>query len=143
MVISCRAHRQSGFTLLEAIIALVIFTMGAIALYGWLGVNLKTLARVQERREAVALTNSALDALRRINPMDTPRGQRKISALVIEWEAKPVEPARPAVTQVGLRTIFEVQLFTVDVRLKRSGTEIDRFSVRQLGYKQVGKLEEE
>lgn len=143
MVTSRRARRQSGFTLLEAIIALVIFTMGAIALYGWLGVNLKTLARVQERREAVALTNSALDTVRQINPMETPRGRRKISELVIEWEAKPVEPARPAVTQVGLRTIFEVQLFTLDVRLKRSGVEIDRFSVRQLGYKQIGTLEEE
>lgn len=143
MVTLRRASNQSGFTLLEAIIALVIFTMGAIALYGWLGVNLKTLTRVQERREAVALTSSALDAIRRINPMETPRGQRKISELVIEWEASPVEPARPAVTQVGLRTIFEVQLFTLDVRLKRGGAEIDRFSVRQLGYKQVGKLEED
>ncbi|MEO7252001.1 MAG: prepilin-type N-terminal cleavage/methylation domain-containing protein [Arenimonas sp.] len=143
MLTSCRARRQFGFTLLEAIIALVIFTMGAIALYGWLGVNLRTLARVQERREAVALTNSALDAVRRINPMETPRGRRKISELLIEWEAKPVELARPAVTQVGLRTIFEVQLFTLDVNLKRSGVEIDRFSVRQLGYKQVGTLEEE
>lgn len=135
--------RQSGFTLLEAIVALVIFSLGALALYSWLSANLIALARVQERREAVALSYSALDAVRRVNPMQTPRGRRKIGEITFEWEAKPVEPPRTAVTQLGLPTIFQVGLFTLDVRVKRGGREFDRFQVRQVGSKQVGSLEEE
>lgn len=136
-------RRQSGFTLLEAIVALVIFSMGALSLYAWLGVNVKTLVRVQERREAVALTHSALDQVSRINPMETPRGRREIGEVVIEWDAKPVEPPRNAVTQLGLPTIFQVGLFAVEVRVSRGGTELERFQVRQLGYKQLHALEEE
>ena len=140
---SSSQRRQSGFTLLEAIVALVIFSMGALALYSWLGVNLKTLERVAERRETVALTHSALDQVRRINPMETPRGRREIGEVVIEWEAKPVEPPRNAVTQIGLPTIFQVGLFALEVRVSRGGAEMERFQVRQLGYKQVHALEEE
>ncbi len=137
------SRRAAGFTLLEAIVALVIFSMGVLALYSWLGVNIKTLTRVQERREVAALTSSAIDALRLVNPMETPRGRREIGQLVMVWDAKPVEPARNAVTQVGLPTIFQVGLYSLDVRLSVEGVEVQRFQVRQLGYEQTGVLEEE
>lgn len=136
-------QRQSGFTLLEAIVALVIFTMGALALYSWLDVNLRTLARVQERQETVALVNSALDMVRRINPMQTPRGRRAIGDTVFEWEAKPLQPPRNGLTQIGQPTLFQVALFAVDVRVSRGKVEIEKFTVRQVGYKQVHALEEE
>lgn len=138
------AHRlgQSGFTLLEAIVALVIFSMGSLALYAWLGVNIKTLLRVQALRESVALSTSALEAVRGLNPMATPRGRREIGDLVVEWDAKPVEPVRSAVTQLGFPTIFQVGLFVVDVRVLRGDTEVDRFQVRQVGYHQTGTLGE-
>ena len=102
-----------------------------------------TLARVQDRQEAVALVSSALEAVRRINPMDTPVGRREIGDVVFEWKSSPAEPSRSAVTQVGLPTIFQVGLFNVDVRVLRRGVEIERFRVRQVGYEQTGSLEEE
>ena len=140
---SARCFRQSGFTLLEAIVALVIFSMGSLALYSWLGVNIKTLLRVQALRESVALSTSALEAVRGLNPMTTPRGRREIGDLAVEWDAKPVEPVRSAVTQIGRPTIFQVGLFAVDVRVLRGGAEVDRFQVRQVGYHQIGTLDEE
>lgn len=136
-------RRAAGFSLLEAIVALVIFSMGALALYGWLGTNLRTLIRVQERRETTILVRSALDAVRRINPMATPSGQREIGDTVVVWDARPLEPDRPAVTQLGLPTIFRVGLFVLDVRVLRAGEEVERFQVRQVGYQQVSSLEEE
>ncbi|MGV8942524.1 type IV pilus modification PilV family protein [Thermomonas sp.] len=136
-------RRSAGFTLLEAIVALVIFSMGVLALYSWLGVNIKTLSRVQERREVAALTSSAIDALRLVNPMENPRGRREIGQLVMQWDSTLVEPARNAVYQTGIPTIFQVGLYSLDVRLSVKGVELQRFKVRQLGYKQTGALEEE
>ncbi len=137
-----RRLHQAGFTLLEAIVALVIFSMGSLALYSWLGVNVKTLLRVQELRESVAMSTSALEAVRGLNPMATPRGRREVGELVVQWKAEPIEPVRDAVTQVGFPTIFQVGLFLVDVRVMRGDVEVDRFQVRQVGYKQTRILEE-
>ena len=136
-------HRRAvaGFTLLEAIVAMVVFSMGAFALYAWLGANLLTLQRVSERRETVALVASALDAVRRINPMETPRGRRDFGGIEVAWEAEPVAPSRNAVTQVGLPNLFSVGLYTMQVRVLRDGKEVERFDVRQLGYRQVRQME--
>lgn len=140
-MVSVHPRAAAGFTLLEAIVAMVVFSMGAIALYAWLGANLLTLQRVAERRESVALVAAALDAVRRINPMETPRGRRDFGGIEVAWEAEPVEPARNAVTQIGQPSLFSVGLYTLQVRVLRDGKEIEQFEVRQLGHRQVRQME--
>ena len=126
-----------GFTLLEAIVAMVIFSLGAFSLYGWLSTNLITLERVIAQRDAEVGVRSALDLVRRVNPMEQPRGERTVGTLRVQWEASPVEPFRPSVSQIGMPTLFEVGLFAMDVRVLRDGEELHRFQVRQLGSRQV------
>jgi general secretion pathway protein I len=132
------ARRAGGFTLLEAIVALVIFSMGAFALYGWLNTSLHTLARVDAGRETLALQQSALDVVRTVNPTATPRGRREMAGALVEWSAELVEPARRGRSQVGGETSFEVGLYRLDVRVRQGEREVGRFEVRQLGYRQVG-----
>lgn len=126
-----------GFTLLEAIVAMVIFSLGAFALYGWLSTNLITLERVVAQREAEVAVRSALELVRNVNPMEQPRGERTVGSLQVQWAATPVEPARPSRSQIGMPTLFEVGLFTLDVRVAREGNELRRFQVRQVGSRQV------
>lgn len=134
------AHAR-GFTLLEAIVALVIFSLGAFALYGWLSSNLYTLGRVEARREAVAVARSALDMMRRVNPMETPTGSRRVDALEVAWTSTPLQPPRDGRSQVGLPTAFQVGLYVVDVRVRLDDREVERFELRLLGHKQVRSLD--
>ena len=129
--------RMHGFTLLEAIVALVVFTMGAFALYGWLASNTITLQRIRERQQIEAATHSALDLVRRSNPMEAPEGQRKIGDLMVTWTARLVEPARRGSSQQGSPTLFAVGLYDLDVRVLRDGRELRAFHVRQIGWKQL------
>lgn len=130
-----------GFTLLEAIVALVVFSLGAFALYGWLSTNLITIERVQQQRDAAAATTSALNLLRGVNPMVDPRGSRAVANLEVAWEATPVEDPRDGVTQVGQQTAFEVGLYLLDVRVSRDGEPVREFQVRQVGHRQVRSLD--
>jgi general secretion pathway protein I len=126
-----------GFTLLEAIVALVIFTMGALALYGWLSTNVIALGRIRAQQEQERVQASALDLVRRGNPMLEPEGQRLAGDLRVTWRAKLVEPAKPAVSQSGVPGLFAVGLYALDVRIERDGAELQQFEVRQVGWKQI------
>lgn len=135
-------RRAAGFSLLEAVVALAIFSMGAMALYGWLASSLRTIERVQASGERAATIRLALDAVRGVNPMTAPTGRREIGELDVVWNATPIEAPRPVVTQVGLPTIFEAGLYRLDVQVLREGEELIRFNVRQAGHRQVRALEE-
>ena len=131
----------AGFTLLEAIVAMVIFSMGAFALYGWLSTNTITLQRIHHRRQIAELRTSALEVMRLVNPMLEPSGQREVADLQVSWSAKPVAPPRASVTQVGLPNIFQVGLYEADVRVLQGGQARDGFTLRLLGYRQVRSME--
>lgn len=126
-----------GFTLLEAIVALVVFSLGAFALYGWLSTNVLTLNRIRERQLVEATMHSALDMVRRGNPMETPNGRRQLNGLDVSWISTPVQPIRPNVDQYGSPAIFNVGLYDTRVRVSRDGRELREFHVRQVGWKQV------
>lgn len=129
------ARRSAGgFTLLEAIVALVIFSMGAFALYGWLSANVITLDRIRERQEQEVAFASALDLVRRSNPMQTPSGMREAGDLTVTWTSSPLEPPRPNVDQGGFPGSHMVGLYTVHVTVNRGGREIGDFHVRQIGW---------
>ncbi len=135
--IQAARRNARGFTLLEAIVALVVFTMGAFALYGWLSTNVITLNRIRERQQIEIATHSALDLIRRSNPMQTPEGQRSVGELTVTWIARPVEPVRAGSSQTGEPTLFMVGLYDMDVRVMRGGRELHAFQVRQVGWKQL------
>lgn len=135
--------RAPGFTLLEAIVAMVVFSVGAVALYGWLATNLRTLERVDASRERSAVTQAALDVVRRTNPMAQETGGRDLGDLRVEWRARPVEAPRSAVTQIGLPAPFQVGLYELDVRVLRDSEEVQTFRVRQVGYRYTGAVSED
>lgn len=137
-----RAARMRGFTLLEAIVALVVFSMGALALYGWLSTNMISLQRIRDRQQLEVALHSALDLIRRGNPMESPSGQRRIGDLVVTWRATPVEPPRQGVDQSGGPSIFQVGLYDVEVQVTRAGRVLETFHVRQVGWKQVRTVED-
>ena len=129
--------RSGGFTLLEAIVALVVFTMGAMALYGWLSTNVITLNRIRERQDVEAAMLSALDMVRRTNPMELPAAQRRAGNLQVAWTSVPVEPVRANSHRDGMPGIFQVGLYEAEVRVLRDGRQLRAFRVRQVGWKQV------
>jgi general secretion pathway protein I len=132
-----------GFSLLEAMVALVIFTMGALALFGWLSSNIVSLQRVEESRERRELVRHGFELLHAVNPMEHPRGSITTGALEVVWESTPLQPPRDSVSQVGLPTLFEVGLYRLQVRVSVEAGPEEEFSLRKIGYRQVRTLDVE
>lgn len=127
--------RTDGFSLLEAIVALTVFSICAMALYGWLAVNQNALIRVQTRDMAVRDGRNALAALELVNPMAEPEGERELpGGLEVRWTSRELAARRPGTSPSGNELVFDLALYELDVQVLRSGREANRFTVRRAGW---------
>ena len=133
--------RQRGFTLLEAIVALVLIASAGIALYGWINANLISLSRVQAIRQRDAAIRNALAFMDTVNPMQTPQGKQVIGPYSLEWVAALLKPAVDGVGRTGGQSLFQVGLYETQVKVTDQNATSFEFSIRQVGYVQVRQLD--
>ncbi len=134
--------RQTGFSLLEAIVAMTLFAVGSVALYALQAQSVRSLQRVAERQAYVAAVDAALPLVEDLNPMREPSGVRRVADLEVRWTSSPLEDPRPGRTAVGSESLFEIGLYEVDVDVRRDGQPSARFKLRRVGYRQVRQVEE-
>lgn len=130
---------QSGFGLLEAIVALTLIAATGLALFSWADSNLAEASRLRDRDAASRVQLSAVELLSSLNPAAEPSGQRSIRTMTVAWQAKAMGPELPGMGFTGTPTNYRLQLFdtTVDASDARSGTAT-RFTMTLLGYRSVG-----
>lgn len=131
-------RRQAGFSLLEAIVALTIFSICTMALYAWMSVNQTTLVRVQARDASVRDGRAALAMLELVNPMAEPTGDRKLpGGLEVRWSSSEIVPSAPGMGASGNMLAFDLALYEMEVSALRQGREVAHFKVRRAGWKTV------
>lgn len=129
------AARTRGFTLLEAIVALTVLSMGMVALFGWLEVSTQALGRVEASADRLQDARNAMAFIETINPMESEEGEHALAGLTIRWRGELVAPEKPAVDRGGVPTPFDIGLYTLQVSCLRADVETSRFSVRKLGWR--------
>lgn len=134
---------QAGFSLLEAIVAMVIMASSLLALYAWLSSNVFALTRVQAQALVLEDSRAALALIDTINPMSEPRGRRTLAGLDVEWQSTEVAPSQPGRTRIGMPSLFDVALYEVRVELHREGEPAGGFTVRRAGWNAVRSLSDD
>lgn len=131
-------QRQRGFTLIEAIVALVLMATTGMALFSWVNSNIITLNRVQASNTQDAATANALEYLSGINPMATPEGSAALGSYKLLWQAKPIaDPRDGASYPVGI-SLYQIGLYQTEVSIERlDGQAWFAFRLQQVGYKKV------
>ncbi|TWI14273.1 PulJ/GspJ family protein [Aerolutibacter ruishenii] len=132
-------HAQ-GFSLLEAIVAMVVMASTLLVLYGWLSSSTLALTRVQAQSRALEDARSALAIMETVNPMLDPRGQRTIGPISVAWQATPAFARRSGISRAGMPTLFDFTLFDVDVKVTREGRLVKQFRLRRAGWEAVRDL---
>ena len=125
---------QSGFSLLEAVVALTIMATCLLALYGWLSTSTFSLNRARASALALQQARAARAVVDTINPMAEPNGKRDLPSLEIRWKARPLTDLRIGMSQAGLPTPFDFRLYELDVEVLRDGEVVDDFSMRKTGW---------
>lgn len=134
--------RQRGFTLLEAIVALSVLAMAAMALYGWLNSSLILLKRVDDVYQSVEAVESALEWVGTLDPFQQPQGEQEMAGALLSWRFVPLGAANMAMDMHGNRSVNDAQLFTAYITISRDGEQLASFELVRLGLQQKRSVEE-
>lgn len=141
IVIMRRAIR--GFTLLEAIVALVLLTTAGLALFSWINNGFDSLQRI-ERANAISTAEiNALEFMRNVNPAARPEGNVRLGDVALTWRALPISEPRSNRGDTGDPGVFIVTLYETEITLDSPPAfEKHRLSVRQMGFTRMTSVEE-
>ena len=129
-----RAHGQRGFTLLEAVVAMVLISGAGSALFAWINSELGALSRVQQSNARAEAMVNAVEFMHTVNPMLAPEGKVPFAAYNLVWKAKAVTAVQDA-ANFGL---YQLALYDNYVTVQQTdGTRWFDFTLRQVGYKKV------
>ena len=128
---------MEGFTLIETLVALVIFSAAAMAMYGLFNTNLIALARAHDVARQLPAIHQALAHVSSINPREVDAGRVEIDGLNVVWSARLVEPVRQSQTVTGGRGFFEVGLYEIEFTVSERERVLGTWRVRSVGYEKV------
>jgi general secretion pathway protein I len=133
-----RNARQKGFTLIEAIVALVLLATTGMALFSWINTNMITLFRIQEINAENEATVNAVEFMNSINPMTTPEGAAPLGAYQLHWKATETTPPRDGAGYPYGTSLYQLAMYDTQVTLEKpDGQTWLNFTLAQVGYKKV------
>ena len=132
-----RLLRSQGFTLIETMVALVVFAAGAMALYGLFNTNLIALARAHDVSRQVPAVRYAIEYLSSINPREEGSGRMELDGVEISWKARLLEPVRQSQSLSGRRGYFELGLYEVEFTVHVPERSLGTWRMRVVGYEKV------
>ncbi|MFL2504258.1 MAG: type II secretion system protein [Candidatus Azotimanducaceae bacterium] len=131
---------ERGFSLLEALVALVILSAAIGMTFVWVDGSLKQTERVKKSNEAIKL---ARGAVARIGPHELLRsaeGNFVFEDFEVFWSGK-IRDRAVGVSTNGVRSNFDLALFDLFLVIKDERGEIDRFKTRKAVFRTTGNKE--
>lgn len=130
--------RQNGFTLLEAVVAMVLISGAGAALFSWINTELDSVARLQQSNARAEAMVNVLELMHTVNPMLTPEGTVSFAAYRLTWTAREVTPMQDGLSYPRGISLYQLALYDTLVRvINPDGTPWFDFTLRQVGYKKV------
>lgn len=131
-------HRQGngGFTLIEAIVAMVLLATLGSALFLWINTNLLSVSRIRDANRQQEIQANALAYLSTINPMEKPEGRVENESYTLSWSSTPITAKQVGISYMYGESLFDLTLYELSVQIYRENQEpwFD-FNVKQVGYK--------
>lgn len=126
-----------GFTLVEAMVALVIFSMAAMGIYSWINTNLISLNRVAVVAESEFVVNSVMERLKLVDLRNESEGSFDVAGYRVQWRAELIEPWAQGLAPRGTMSLYDLGLYHVVFDLDKNDQTVATYSYRQTAWYQA------
>jgi general secretion pathway protein I len=131
-------RKQRGFTLLEAIVALVLIGSAGMALFSWLNNTLISLSRIRDANAIAEAKLNVLEFMNTVNPMLKPEGEVPLGTYKARWKAEATTAIQDNVGYPRGIGLYQLALYRTSVKVARDdGVPWFEFDLKQVGYKKV------
>jgi general secretion pathway protein I len=127
------AEIPAGFTLIEAIVALVILSAVMIGFYDFLSTALNGARRMELASIAYDHRTNALELATALNPMDLPEGTLDLGKYRVHWTSQVLGDIRQSSRYPVGQGIFKVALYRMIFTFP-DDADIPAIEVTRLGY---------
>lgn len=125
---------QSGFGMLEAIVALTLLAAAALPAAIGLSSAITTARRVESALLEIEMQTNALAALRVINPMPNPDGMLDLGPYRLVWSSTALDHSKAVVGPIGETGVWLVQPFEMNARIEDQSGLRARLTLRRAGF---------
>lgn len=129
---------EAGFSLLEAMVALVLIGAVLVPLYSLHSGTLRSLLRTAESNARMGVETDAFEYVRSLNPMLAPEGTDELGEYRISWRSEVVAGPRNNEAYPAGIGAHDVGLYRLSVTVQTAkGEPVTSFEILQVGYRLV------
>lgn len=127
-------NRQSGFSLLEAVVALTILATSGLALSSWFSLSMEGVFRLEELRERHVMLRNLQEYFTTLRLEAETQKTLNLDEYEVAWSSKLVEPIQIGRGMSGEISNFDLGLFDIEITIKREGKIVGQYNTRRAGY---------
>jgi general secretion pathway protein I len=125
-----------GFTLLEALVSMLLIATIGMASFDWINSSLENMERIEAHHLRQQAIKNALIFMETVNPMEYPSGEIKMGHYTVQWNSSSTEPAKDGAGYPFGLSLYHIGLYDMHVKIDINDKEIAKFDVRRTGYRQ-------
>ena len=129
--------KEKGFTLIEAIVALVILSGAMLVTFAWTDNVLRQTEKIVHRVDAHKILKNFLADLDSVDEIEVGEKFTQHENYSLMWKTELVDEA-PGVLSNGVKSNFDLSLFSVYIEIRRGGEMIAIYNTRKTGFRLRG-----
>ena len=139
-----RRRNQHGFTLLEAIVALVVFAATMLAVYSWINTSLISLNKARQTQFIEQIIKQAPAYFQGLDLSRVQQSHYFWKTYRVNWQARLLEPVKQGKNSMGLIGLYDMALYQIRLDILNPQQHlIASYNMDLLNYKKVRSLQYE
>ncbi len=122
---------QTGFTLVEAMAAIVILTMSLFATYSWINVSIETLIRSDQVLVQELMVADLIDEIDSVNLDERRSGELQRDDYELSWDAR-LREKKSGKNNLGTQGFYDHTFYDVHIQITRRDQLIAEYVTRKV-----------